>query len=181
MVLPASPLTRRHTLWAVDGDAEELLPVYERLLPAVGARSFCGIECVCSDRPRHRSPDTPARCSTGRTTPAGSPPVPLWTISGDVDATLPTLVQAWTGKRYAYQGIADCWAEMGPRAAVAEPLLRAELADPARATYDGSSAAIPDDEQFLVAVAQALAAVTGQDDPAAPVAGRAVPARPGIP
>jgi hypothetical protein len=48
---------------------------------------------------------------------------------------------------------------MGPRAAVAEPLLRAELADPTRATYDGSSEAFPDDERFLVAVATALAAV----------------------
>jgi hypothetical protein len=159
------------TLWAVEGNAEDLLPVYERLLPAVGRRSFCGS--------LHQLGPAAAPLAgyirqmlDGTDDPGWFAATTLWTITGDVEATLPTLSQAWTDKRYAHRGIAECWAEMGPRAAVAEPLLRAELADPTRATYDGSSAAIPDDEQFLVAVARALATVTGEGGPAAPVTER---------
>jgi HEAT repeat protein len=153
---PRLAIRAADALWAVTGDAGELLPVYERLLPAIGPKDFCQ--------------------SLYQIGPAAAPlaghvramldgdwfaPVTLWTISRDVEAALPALTRAWTARRYAYRPIAQCWAEMGPAAAVAAPLLRAELAEPTRATYHGSSEAIPDDERFLVTVREALAAVSG--------------------
>jgi HEAT repeat protein len=155
------------TLWAIEGNAEELLPVYERVRPAVSRNSFSGS--------LHQLGPAAAPLAgylremlDGTDGPDWFAATTLWEITGNVEDTLPALVRAWTHERYAYRGIAGCWAEMGPRAAVAEPLLRAELADPTRATYDGSSEAIPDDERFVVAVAQALAAVTGDGTPAVP-------------
>jgi hypothetical protein len=147
------------TLWAITGEADELLPVYERVRTDVGDSSFCaslrelgpaaaplaGRVREILDRPE---PDFPVAAA-------------LWRITGEVDTTLPVLVRAWTADRRAHLLIAECWAEMGRRASTVEPLLRAELAEPSRATYDGSSETIPDDEEFLRAVGRALAALSG--------------------
>ncbi|MEU7909309.1 hypothetical protein [Actinoplanes sp. NPDC049118] len=86
--------------------------------------------------------------------------VALWRITGDADAALPAMLDGWRHARYAHTGLAECFAELGPRAAAAEPLLRAELADPRRATHDGASSAIEDDEEFLASVRNAITAVS---------------------
>ncbi|MEU4221313.1 hypothetical protein [Actinoplanes sp. NPDC026623] len=83
----------------------------------------------------------------------------LWRITGDADAALPVLLDGWR-RRHQYPALAECLAELGPRAAAAEPLLRAELANPRRATSEGSSSGIEDDETFLASVRNALGALS---------------------
>ncbi|GLW33312.1 hypothetical protein Areg01_62500 [Actinoplanes regularis] len=87
----------------------------------------------------------------------------LWKITGDTDTYLPALLENWRRKRTRNNLTAEAWIEMGPAAAAAEPLLRAELAEPVRSTYEpGShgSADIEDDEAYLALCRKALAAVT---------------------
>ncbi|BFU47910.1 hypothetical protein [Krasilnikovia sp. MM14-A1004] len=87
----------------------------------------------------------------------------LWRITGDLDTTLPVLARAWRRERRVHTPIAVCWAEMGPAAAPAGPLLRTELSTVTRATYrpDGQgSTDIENDEEFLRACASALTSIT---------------------
>ncbi|MBU2668410.1 HEAT repeat domain-containing protein [Actinoplanes bogorensis] len=88
----------------------------------------------------------------------------LWKITGDAETYLPPFLKQWQQTRSRNAAIAGAWIEMGPAAAEAEPLLRAELAHPVRSTYEPNSrgsADIQTDEAFLAQCRRALAAVTG--------------------
>ncbi|MFD1366131.1 HEAT repeat domain-containing protein [Actinoplanes sichuanensis] len=87
----------------------------------------------------------------------------LWQITGDTGTYLPALMENFTRERSRHNLTAEIWAEMGPAAAAAEPLLRAELANPVRATYrpnSHGSSDVEDDEAFVTTCRRALAAVT---------------------
>ncbi|MEU4158339.1 hypothetical protein [Actinoplanes sp. NPDC026670] len=87
----------------------------------------------------------------------------LWKITGDTGTYLPALMENFTRERSCHKLTAEIWAEMGPAAAAAEPLLRAELANPVRSTYrpnSHSSSDVESDEAFLRTCRTALASVT---------------------
>jgi hypothetical protein len=87
----------------------------------------------------------------------------LWQITGDTGTYLPALVDNWRRERSRNNLTAEAWIAMGPAAAVAEPLLRAELANPVRSTYEPyshGSADIENDEDYLTLCRKALASVT---------------------
>ncbi|GIH17722.1 hypothetical protein [Rugosimonospora africana] len=54
--------------------------------------------------------------------------VALWHVTGDTDAVLPTLVEAWPGNPHRRTDIVDCLADLGPAAAPALPLVETEVA-----------------------------------------------------
>jgi hypothetical protein len=87
----------------------------------------------------------------------------LWKITGDTGTYLPALLENWRRERTRNNLTAEAWTEMGTAAAAAEPLLRAELAEPVRSTYSPNShgsADIENDEAFLAVCRKALTAVT---------------------
>jgi hypothetical protein len=149
-----------NALHAIGVDFDELLPTYRRLMalpwerhPVVRSLADVGPAAApLADLVREAMAVPAAR---------GWAAVALWRITGEPDAALPAMLDGWQHERYAYTELAECFAELGPRAAAAEPLLRAELANPRRATSEGSSRAIEDDERFLATVRGALAAVVG--------------------
>jgi hypothetical protein len=54
--------------------------------------------------------------------------IALWHITGDAEAVLPTLLDAWTQNHHTRTAIAACLSAIGPAAAPALPVLRTELA-----------------------------------------------------
>jgi hypothetical protein len=58
--------------------------------------------------------------------------VALWQVTGDLDALLPVLLDAWTPGPHTRTDIVACLADLGPAAALALPLLRGEIATLAR-------------------------------------------------
>jgi hypothetical protein len=87
----------------------------------------------------------------------------LWKITGDTGTYLPALLENWRRDRSRNSLTAEAWTEMGPAAAEAEPLLRAELANPVRSTYSPNShgsADVENDEEYLAQCRKALAAVS---------------------
>ena len=70
------------------------------------------------------------------------------------------LEQAWTANTYTRLKVASFWAELGPAASNARPLLTAELGELRRHNKTGSSSTdVPDDEELLVRCRTALAAI----------------------
>src|SRR5262249_4813434 len=105
--------------------------------------------------PRHTPPPPPhpprPRNQPARR-PAGAPALPaaaaLWRITGDPGPLLPALAQAWTANTYTRLKVASFWAELGPAASNARPLLTAELGELRRHNKTGSSSTdVPDDEE----------------------------------
>lgn len=146
-------------LHAIGVDFDELLPTYRRLMADPWDRSLA-VRSLAVIGP-------PAAPLAGLVREATATPaegrwaaISLWRITGDADAALPAMLDGWQRERQAHTELAGCLAELGPRAAAAGPLLRAELADPRRATCDGFSSAIEDDERFLMSVRNALSAVS---------------------
>ncbi|MBE1485249.1 PBS lyase [Plantactinospora soyae] len=76
----------------------------------------------------------------------------LWRVAGDADAVLPVLAALWDRNQYTRTTVATIWAEIGPPAAAALPLLRAEQARPRRHTARDSgsgSSQVTEDEELL--------------------------------
>lgn len=84
----------------------------------------------------------------------------LWRITGDPGPLLPVLKEAWSANAYTRSEVASLWAELGPAATGARPLLTAELGQIRRHNHTGySSTNVPDDEDLLVRCRAALAAI----------------------
>ncbi|MFC6019723.1 hypothetical protein ACFP2T_26390 [Plantactinospora solaniradicis] len=76
----------------------------------------------------------------------------LWRVAGDADAVLPVLAELWDRNVSTRTTVATIWAEIGPPAAAALPLLRAEQARPRRHTARDngwSSSQVTEDEELL--------------------------------
>jgi hypothetical protein len=121
-------------LWAVTGDAEAVLPAlraglrserrYERraALQVIGSLGPAAVSLATSLR---------------GTDPQGvDEAVALWRITGDAEEALPVLSHHWTAQPVHRPGIAACLVEVGPAAAPALPLVRAELSSPRRHRTD---------------------------------------------
>jgi hypothetical protein len=83
----------------------------------------------------------------------------LWRLTGDTERTLPILTESWHDKPVTRNEIVAH--ASGPLTAGLAPLLRAELATPARHALTGtgwSSRQVIDDERLLAACRTALAA-----------------------
>ncbi|MFG2871264.1 PBS lyase [Streptomyces sp. NPDC048338] len=153
-------------LWSVEGDAGTVLPALEEWLrpnvsdpdrcAAAGALGTIG-PAAAGGAPALR-PGLTARDLWVRVACATA----LWRVAGDADASLPVLLAAWEENRHARVEIAECLAEMGPAAAEAETVIRAELArvrrHNARETGSGSHD-IHEDEKLLAFCRAALARI----------------------
>jgi hypothetical protein len=88
----------------------------------------------------------------------------LWHITGDAEAALPTLLNAWTQNHHTRTAIAACLADIGPAAVPALPALRTELAAARRhnsATGVHGSHDIDTDETLLMRCRTAVDAING--------------------
>lgn len=153
-------------LWAVTGDGAAVLPALRELLAAdgpderrsaaaaLGAVGPAAVDAAPALRGLLTSPERWLRMDAA---------VALWRVTGGAGESLPVLRTAWEENRYGRVEIAECLAEMGPAAAPAVPLLRAELSRPRRHNVlDGGSGShdIEQDERLLSLCRAALASGT---------------------
>ncbi|GAA3755773.1 hypothetical protein GCM10022225_45910 [Plantactinospora mayteni] len=86
----------------------------------------------------------------------------VWRVGGDAEAVLPVLARVWERNVHTRRVVATRWAEIGPPAAAALPLLRAEQARPRRHTARDngwSSGQVSEDEELLRLMAAAVSAL----------------------
>ncbi len=84
----------------------------------------------------------------------------LWRITGDPGLLMPVLEQAWTANAHTRLKVASLWAELGPAASNARPLLTAELGEVRRHNKTGAgSSDVAGDEELLVRCRAAIAAI----------------------
>jgi hypothetical protein len=156
-------------VWRITADPDLVLPVVARYLPEQGGGTShqhatiqaagmltdlgpAGAALVPRLRPLLAAPVMWVRLHAA---------VALWNATGDTDSALPVLTGAWAENRHTRRTVARCLAAIGPAAATAVPLLRAELAEPRRhnASATGwSTGQVRDDEELLHACVAALAA-----------------------
>ncbi|MEU9860994.1 PBS lyase [Streptomyces sp. NPDC047971] len=118
-------------LWSVEGDRGAVLPALEARLSSglpdadrcAAARALGEIGPAAAGGAPSLLPGLTARDLWVRVRSATA----LWRVAGDVESALPVLMAAWEENRHARVDIAECLAEMGPAAAAAEGLIRAEL------------------------------------------------------
>ncbi|MEU4267252.1 PBS lyase [Streptomyces sp. NPDC026092] len=120
------------TLWSVEGDREAVLPTLAGWLgpdaPApdrcAAARALGVIGPAAARSAPALLPGLDCRDLWVRVRSAAA----LWRVSGDAEAALPVLLDAWEENRHARVDIAECLAEMGPAAGEsARWVIRAEL------------------------------------------------------
>ncbi|BAU86034.1 O-succinylbenzoic acid-CoA ligase [Streptomyces laurentii] len=156
-----------HTLWSIDGPPEEAVAALEGWLrPGVTCAEWCAAALsLGAIGPAAREAAPALRAGLGsrdlwvRVRSAAA----LWRAAGEPDAVLPVLLAAWEENRFARVEVAECLAEMGPLAAEAEPVIRAELARRRRhnAREDGAgSHDVHDDEKLLTLCQAALDRMT---------------------
>ncbi|MGW1409684.1 PBS lyase [Streptomyces sp. NPDC002403] len=84
---------------------------------------------------------------------AGTLAVALWQVGRDPEESMPALLHAWSEHRDNRPDVAEAWAQMGPSATPAVPLLRQELAAARRYDNTGGRGRIryrcANDEQLL--------------------------------
>ncbi|GAA1414979.1 hypothetical protein GCM10009601_03830 [Streptomyces thermospinosisporus] len=150
-------------LWAVEGDADAVLPVLLRELTgggthggpraaaeALGRMGPAARACVPGLRELTRSGDLWERTAAAQA---------LWRITGEPDAAADVLRAAWRENEYTRVPIAALAAELGPAAEPLHDLLRAELSTRRRhrATSGGHSGNdLHEDELLLRSCREAL-------------------------
>jgi hypothetical protein len=150
-------------LWQIDGDANEVLPVFTRHIAGDSLYVTSDAARGVAQLGRAGAPAAPALrrlldhpSPWVRTDSAAA----LWRTIGDAEATLPALCRAWEENALVRPGAARAFAEMGRLAAPAAPLLRREIAAPRRHNCDAyRSSSLRDDEALLRTCAEALALV----------------------
>ncbi len=128
---PGVAVDAARALWAVEGDAEAVLPALRTALDTGDARSRRSAAsalgrmgpAAASVAPRLRE----AVAAGGGTRFRAAAAIALWRTAGDAETGLPVLCEAWEGDPRLRGTVADCLTEMGAAAAPAAPLLRAEL------------------------------------------------------
>ncbi|MFI5684156.1 HEAT repeat domain-containing protein [Streptomyces sp. NPDC051636] len=126
-------------LWAVAGDAEAALTVAgDALMSGQRIRRSAALRLAGALGPA----GTPLAPRLRELIAAGAEParaaIALWRVTGEVGEALPVLLAQWTAAPRTRPEIAACLAELGPAAAPALPLVRAELASPRRHNNTGS-------------------------------------------
>ncbi|GAA2673800.1 hypothetical protein LV78_002531 [Actinosynnema pretiosum] len=157
-------LAAARALWRVTADAGPVLPVllrhlagadHHRAADAADALAELGSEAG-SARPALRE----ALRGKGNVWVELRVAQALWRVAGE--AHVDVLSRVWAENRYARSQVARCFAELGPRAASAGPLLRAELGQVRRHTAVSnvwSSDQVPRDLALLRACDAALTAM----------------------
>ncbi|WP_173071000.1 PBS lyase [Phytohabitans houttuyneae] len=163
----ATEIAAASALWQVTGDPDAVLPTLTRHL-AAGGRVAAAAEAVAALgpaaevlAPRLRKL-AKARDANGWTSLHAA--WALWRATGDADVAVPALTAAWTANVYVREPAARHLAEMGPAAAPAVPLIRAEVARRRRHTASDngwSSDQVRSDEALLRACAAVLSAAGG--------------------
>ncbi|MFF8408136.1 PBS lyase [Streptomyces omiyaensis] len=152
-------------LWAVEGDADAVVPVLVRWLRpgssgaerCAAAQALGAIGPAAAGAARALRPGLTSRDLWERVRCAAA----LWRVAGETERTLPVLLAAWEENRHARADIAECLAEMGPAAApVAELPILAELTRRRRHNArEGASGShdVHQDEKLLTLCRAALA------------------------
>ncbi|MFI1761175.1 HEAT repeat domain-containing protein [Streptomyces sp. NPDC020800] len=129
-----------HALWALTGDTEAVLPAVRASLRSrmwsersaaldlISSLGRSGAALAPGLREMIGAGHTPAKAAIG-----------LWQVTGEAEETVPVIVTEWSATAGQRPGMAACLAAMGPAAAPALPLIRAELASPRRHTNDDST------------------------------------------
>ncbi|MEU3609716.1 HEAT repeat domain-containing protein [Streptomyces sp. NPDC035033] len=162
--------TAARALWAVEGDADAVVPVLERWLRpgtsgtdrCAAARALGAIGPAAAGAGRALRPGLTSRDLWERVRCAAA----LWRVSGETDRTLPVLLAAWEENRHARVDIAECLAEMGPAAAAAQLPILTELTRRRRHNArEGASGShdIHQDEKLLTLCRAALARMERRD------------------
>ncbi|NML54308.1 PBS lyase [Streptomyces sp. R302] len=118
-------------LWAVEGDAEAVVPVLVRWLRpgssgadrCAAAQALGAIGPAAAGAARALRPGLTSRDLWERVRCAAA----LWRVSGETERTLPVLLAAWEENRHARVEIVECLAEMGPAASAAQLPILTEL------------------------------------------------------
>ncbi|MFF9146758.1 PBS lyase [Streptomyces sp. NPDC014861] len=151
-------------LWAVEGDAEAVVPaLVRRLRPGASGADRCAaaqalgaIGPAAAGAARALRPGLTSRDLWERVRCAAA----LWRVSGETERTLPVLLAAWEENRHARVEIAACLAEMGPAAAAAQLPILTELTRRRRHNArEGASGShdVHQDEKLLTLCRAALA------------------------
>ncbi|MGW1168584.1 HEAT repeat domain-containing protein [Streptomyces sp. NPDC002550] len=124
-------------LWSLTGDAEAVLPVIRENLrsdhwlrwrPALELAGALGRSGAVL------APDLRAAIAEGHT--GFQAAAALWQVTGETEEALPVLLEQWRTTPARRPDMAACLAGMGPAAAPALPLIRAELSSPRRHSND---------------------------------------------
>ncbi|MFF4394730.1 HEAT repeat domain-containing protein [Streptomyces sp. NPDC001480] len=128
-------------LWAVTGDAgaaEAALTVTgDALACGQWLRRDAGLRLAGALGPSGASLAPRLRELIAAGTEPARAAVALWRVTGEPDEALPVLLDQWTAAPRTRPEIAACLAELGPAAAPALPLIRAEPAAPRRHNNTG--------------------------------------------
>ncbi|GAB2918292.1 hypothetical protein GCM10027280_01660 [Micromonospora polyrhachis] len=153
-------------LWLVAGDADAALDVADRYLDGNEYAQRDAVEILAELGPAARTRAGRLRRLTRRRDRFGWLPLSaaraLWRVTRDPVPALPTLDLTWHQNPHTRRVVASVWAEIGPDAAAARPLLTEELGRVRRHNaMDGgySSAQVTDDEELLGICRAALAAL----------------------
>ncbi|WP_327715513.1 HEAT repeat domain-containing protein [Streptomyces sp. NBC_00490] len=125
------------SLWAVEGDAELVLPVLLRALEGEGpGQPWAAADVLAGMGPVAGPAVDGLRRRIGASHPweRKSVACALWRIAGDTELALPVLRDAWARNVHTRVPVAECVAAMGPDGAALHDLLRTELAAPRRHT-----------------------------------------------
>jgi hypothetical protein len=122
------------SLWRVSGDPDAALAVADRCLAEDGEHAWrdaadllAGLGQATETQLTQLAQLTRRKDRTGWTPLSAANA--LWRITGDAGPLLPVLEQAWTANAYTRLKVASFWADLGPAASNACPLLTAELGE----------------------------------------------------
>ncbi|MFH9469985.1 PBS lyase [Streptomyces clavifer] len=157
-------------LWAIDGDAEAVLPVLieglraEQVHDSRAAASALG---GLGERAAVAAPRLRALLAHDELWLRVDAAIALWEVTGQTGGTVPVLLAAWEKNRHVRVRIAECLARMGAAGAGAEAtrVLRAELLAVRRHNaMDGGygSHDTYEDENLLALCRRALLGITGK-------------------
>ncbi|WP_436528758.1 hypothetical protein [Actinoplanes sp. HUAS TT8] len=144
------------TLWAVGGDHEEVLPLALALLDTFAKREASDVLGRIGPSAAAALPRLRQLLNDDYDWNRVHAAAAIWDIAGEPDA-LDVLLPPWRKNAFTRSYVVACLKRMGAAAAPAEPQIRAELANPERRQWFGTTA---DDEKLLRDLAEALRAVT---------------------
>ncbi|MGW5271334.1 HEAT repeat domain-containing protein [Streptomyces sp. NPDC004044] len=167
---PGTATEAAQALWAVDGDAEAVLPVLVEGLRAEHAherRSAVTALGGLGARAEAAAPRLRALLSHDELWLRVDAAIALWEVSGRAEESVPVMLAAWEKNRHVRVRVAECLARMGTAGAGSDAahVLRAELASVRRHNaMDGGygSHDTYEDEKLLALCRQALPGNTGK-------------------
>lgn len=132
-----SAVAAADSLWAIEGDAEPVLPVLLRALEGEGPGQPWAAADVLARMGPVAEPAVDGlrrRIGASHLWERKSVACALWRITGDTELALPVLRDVWARSVHTRVPVAECVAAMGPEGVALHDLLRTELAAPRRHT-----------------------------------------------